>query len=437
MPSYNERLTANNQKIDDITTLANELPDADEINEKIDAQDTIIENLKSALDEKAGKGGGEPNIFVQLEEPTTKKGIWLQKEAEPEHYTYDDEVFIGGEWEPDGKYATIPFVFYDGVVNVIGNYAYVMYNSNNYKYDFNNNTWTKLTNVPINDISRASSSSVGSNIYVFFGSSRSAYKYDTITDTWTKLINIPYDFYNGTTSAVGTDIYLFGGANSTNTYKYDTLTDTYTAKRAHLWPSNSAAVTINTDIYLFGSAINSTYYKDAYKYDTITDTWTKLTNIPYDFYKGGAAVIGTDIYLFGCGNSSYYKYNYKYDTLTDTYTQLNDMPSGYSNSSQTAIGVFQNSIYIFSYPNIQCLKVIGKTYEQDNLVVINQGKYASVGYEIELYNNSKDVTSPKYAFVDAWYYTLAGGLETDIPTYYGDGTQWINIKNPINNGGGE
>ena len=108
MPTYNQRLTANNLKIDDITALANTLPDAGEINDKLDAQDTIIENLKSALDEKAGLGGGTPNIFVQTDEPDKKKGIWLKKEATPEHYTYDEEVFISGEWADDGIYNAIP-----------------------------------------------------------------------------------------------------------------------------------------------------------------------------------------------------------------------------------------------------------------------------------------------------------------------------------------
>ena len=437
MPSYNERLTTNNQKIDDITTLANELPDADEINEKIDAQDTIIENLKSALDEKAGKGGGEPNIFVQLEEPTTKKGIWLQKEAEPEHYTYDEEVFIGGEWEPDRKYRSIPYNFYKGGVATVGTNIYIFggegASSKAYKYDTLTNTYTQLTNIPYS-FSSSGVIAIDDKIYLFgsFNGSSKAYKYDTLTNTYTQLANISYNFYQGSVVAIGTDIYLLGcGDNvySKYLYKYDTLTNTYTKMTNIPYTfSNGYAISIASNIYILGG---SAYPTTAYKYDSLTNTYTQLANIPYDFYYSSACAVGTNIYLFG-GYDTSKSECYKYDTLTNTYTKLTDIPYYFYNGDTTLVN---NKIYLFggdsNKTKVQCYAVESKTYEQDNLVVINQGKYSNVGYEIELYSNPKNVNAPKYAFADAWFYTIQDGLITNIPTYYGDGTRWINIKNPI------
>lgn len=412
MPTYNQRLTANNTKIDDITDIARTLPPAG--------------------------GSSDPNIFVQLEEPTTKKGIWLQKEAEPEHYIYDEEVFIGGEWEADGKYRNIPYEFYSGSVVAVDTDIYILggYNSthNNYKYDTLTNTYTKMTDIPY--VFRASpAAAIGTNIYLFgsgySGDSLKVYKYDTLTNTYTQLTNLPARVNTGAAVVIGTNIYLFYRYDSSNkcTYKYDTLTDTYTQISDIPYNFyNGAAVAISTNIYLFGGSGNGSY---SYKYDTLTDTYTKLANIPYTFLVGSVTAIGTNIYLFGGSSVSPYEQCYKYDTLTNTYTQLTDIPYSFYNGSAVVVGV---SNYLFGgSPNLTKVQVYvaeNKSYEQDNLVVISQGKYSSVGYEVELYNNSKDVTSPKYAFADAWYYTIEGGLETDIPTYYGDGTQWINIKNP-------
>ena len=67
----------------------------------------------------------------------------------------------------------------------------------------------------------------------------------------------------------------------------------------------------------------------------------------------------------------------------------------------------------------------------DKSIVINQGKYNSSFYEIELFLS--DIISnnypAKYLLVDAWYYTTQDKIDDTIPTYYGNGTSWIKIKN--------
>lgn len=264
-----------------------------------------------------------------------------------------------------------------------------------------------------------------------------AYKYDTLTNTYTQLTNIPMDFIAGTVSAIGTDIYLINGiyaysSNSKQVYKYNTLTGVYT--RLNDVPTDihtGSACTIGTDIYLFGSGAND-YKKYAYKYNTLNDTYTRLTDIPYNYNYGSAVVYNTDVYLFGgSGSSESSTTAYKYDTLTDTYTQITDIPYEFTSGSAVIV---DTNIYVLggsrNPTKVQVYALQSKTYQQDNLVVVEQGKYKGAGYSIELYNNPKDIDSPKYQFVDAWFYTTNDGLITDIPTYYGDGTQWINFKNP-------
>ena len=320
----------------------------EDLTDVLDAQDQKIAELEQSLENKTA-GGGKPNIFVQLEEPEVKKGIWLKTDKTMEHIYADDDIFIAGEWKPDGAYRNIPYSFYQGSAVVIGTdiYLFGSYSSSYQNY---------------------------------------AYKYDTLTNTYTKLRNIPYVFYQGSAVAMGTDIYLLGTAMSSYTlraYKYDTLTDTYTKLTDIPYGFKNGAVAVGTDIYLFGNTYDASYQKYAYKYDILTDTYTKLTNIPYNFYRGSAVVIGTDIYLLG----------------------------GEPNPQKVQVYSLKSSEY------------------ENNSLVIAQGRYYQTGYGIELYNDNLFSSPMLYAFADAWFYTTEDGIITTIPTYYGDGTQWIKFKN--------
>ncbi len=421
--------------------------------ERLQDNNTALLRIKGKAEDLPPAGGGsEPNIFVQEAEPDVKKGIWLKTNKTVEHYTYDDEVYIAGEWEPDGIHTDIPYPYGGGGIGCVGTDIYLFGGANSsyynyaYKYDTLTNTWTRLPDIPYSytTSSAVRSAIIGTDIYLFGGNgvdsakTKIAYKYDTLTNTYTRLSDIPMEFVEGTVTAVGTDIYLISGTYAFNdyskqVYKYNTLTDAYT--RLNDFPITTygligaSSEVIGTDIYLFGSSY-SDYSTIAYRYDTTRDMYTALSNIPYPFRHGSTARIGTDIYLFGSSQSDYDKYVYKYDTISGTYTRLTDMSYTASYSRAVTIGT---NIYVFKYPKVQVYALQSKTYQQDNLVVVEQGKYKGAGYSIELYNNPKDVDSPKYQFVDAWFHTLQDGLITDIPSYYGDGTQWINFKNPPTN----
>lgn len=85
------------------------------------------------------------------------------------------------------------------------------------------------------------------------------------------------------------------------------------------------------------------------------------------------------------------------------------------------------------------LKVDGKRYNrviakdtvtptsefEDKTIVLLNGST----YKTQLYSNELVDSSVKYPFSDVWLYEVVTGLITDIPSYYGDGTQWINFKN--------
>ena len=425
---------------DAIESLRLNVEAGENLTEVLNTQDQKIAELEEALENKIA-GKPKPNIFVQENEPNTKKGIWLQTNKQLEHIYGDDDIFIAGEWKPDGRYKDIPYEFYNSSAVVVGTDVYLlgssMYTRYAYKYNTLTDTYTRLTDIPyVFLFYNGSAVAIGTDIYLFGGSGNStyAYKYNTLTNTYTQLTNIPYDFVNSSVAAVGTDVYLFGSGNgsySTYAYKYNTLTDTYT--RLTNMPYGfwtGSAVTIGTDVYLFGGS-NNTY---TYKYNTLTDTYTQLTNIPYNFVSGSAVAVGANIYLFGSAyNSSYYTYAYKYNTLTDTYTQLTNIPYNFYRGSAVAVGT---DAYLFggeaNKRKVQVYALESSTYA-NNSVVIAQGRYYQTGYGIELYNDDLFSLPMLYAFADAWFYTTEDGIITDIPTYYGDGTQWTNFKNPPQN----
>lgn len=396
------------------------------------------------------------NIFVQTTEPTIKKGIWLQTDKTIENVTFEDDIVESETWYPDGTINDIPYEFYYGNTTSVGTDIYLFgsnYNSStkryNYKYDTLNNTYTRMTDVPV-DTADIQCITLGTNIYLFGAGTNFtlAYKYDTLTDTYTQLTDIPYAFRSGGLALINTDIYLIGGNYLTDSstkhkyiYKYDTLTDTYTyintIPETYMF-YNGGICSVGTNIYMFG---NGTYQSPitnqmAYKYDVSTNIFTQLTNIPYNFQYAKSVNEGTNIYLFGSGVSDYSQYCYKYNTLTDTYQRLTDISRPFARGS---IAKVNQKIYLFggyvgsdySYDKkVQCLQLNVIDIDTDNTVVINQGRLYNIGYQIELFTNNKCINNAKYSFADAWFYTTNDGLITDIPTYYGNGTQWINIKNP-------
>lgn len=424
--------------IENITT-------SEDLEAELSEQETVIQELKEAVKNKTAGGNVKLNIYTQTTEPTDKDGIWLQTNGIAEHYKSDDSIYFSGTWSNDGDTASTPYTFYYGSAVAVGNDIYLFgssaYSTTAYKYNTLTDTYTQLTNVPYSFF-KGGAANVGTDIYLFGGDSSSssattAYKYDTLTDTYTRIAGVPVGFKRGSVASIGTDIYLFGTYNAKQAYKYNTLTNTYTKlTNIPYYFFDSAIVAVGTDIYLVGAYNNYTVDRNMYKYNTLTDTYTQLTSIPYDFTMSSAVIIGTDIYLLGSGITGLTKNAYKYNVLTDTYTQLSNIPYDFYNGSAVAINT---SIYILggeaSSTKTRVYHIQTKTYDTDNTVIIAQGRKSTgttynTGYAIKLFNTTfDDGFEPLYGFVDAWFYTLEDGLDTTIPTYYGDGTQWIKFKN--------
>ena len=355
----------------------------EDLQEQLDTQDAIIQQLQDELANKTS-GSAKPNVFMQETEPTTKNGIWLKGSYQVDNIAADENIFAGEEWNTTkmASLKVIPYEFYTGSAVSIETNVYLFGGSGNstaaYKYDTLTDTYTKLTDIPYQFY--GSVASIGTNIYLFGSDSSSyhkyAYKYDTLTDTYTKLTNIPYEFYYGSAASIETNVYLFGGTsgNSTTAYKYDTLTDTYTKLTDIPYQFYGSVASIGTNIYLFGGTSGST---KAYKYDTLTDTYTKLTDIPYNFYRSSAIFTGTDIYLFG----------------------------GAANKTK-----------------VQVMTMIPNDYG-NNSIVISQG-----GFTKKTNIADYGIQNAKFYYDKVYYQNENGELLNTIPTYNGNGTEWIKIS---------
>lgn len=430
--SIDENIVAENIK-SGVTILGVEgtLSQAENLQEQLDAQDLIIQQLQEELAGKASGGEVKPNVFMQEDEPTTKNGIWLKGNYQVGNIVADENIFAGEEWNTTkmSSLKVIPYDFHDGSAVPIGTNIYLFGgqggNTTAYKYDTLTDTYTQLTNIPY-DLFAGSAVSVGTDVYLLGGynSHTTAYKYDTLTDTYTPLANIPYNFYYSSAVSIGTNVYLFGSAYGSSyykkAYKYDTLTDTYTQLTDI--PYNfyyGSAVSIGTDAYLFGGNGGST---KSYKYDTLTGTYTRLTGIPYEFYNGSAVAIGTNVYLLG--GTSNKTIAYKYDTLTNTYTNLTNIPYEFYFGSALFNGI---DIYLFgsngsTKTKVQVMTMIPNDYG-NNSIVISQGactKKTDIG--------NIGIQNAKFYYDRVYYQDENGSLLNTIPTYNGNGTEWVKIS---------
>lgn len=429
---YAGRLQANNDSLEASRDVTELLPST------TDTQTQKLAELEALLEGKAGHVA-KPNIFVQTTEPNKKDGIWLQTDKEVEHYVSDENVFVGGTWTPDINSITIPYKSAPQGAAVVENFIYVfpMYDSANLPYKINVATEevTNLSAMP-RTLNYGIAFAVGTDIYLFDNRGKSVdtpvLKYNTLTDTYSTVSASPQQFNNGKTRGVvkGTDIYLYGNSyDYKQMYKYDTLTDTYTylSSGGNTYGAAHGALNlVGNQIYIFGADSNDNSV--SYKYDIDLNTFSAISASSIKQYGLATITVGNQIYMFG-GSTSPFKNVRVYNTTTDTYTNLANSTWPFRNNYAVKI---EENVYFLGDNDSSKMRVYhleDKSYD-NNTVVLAQGKTYSVGYNTKLIDTSFESNyQPLYAFADAWFYTSENGLDNTIPTYYGDGTQWIKFKN--------
>ena len=403
----------------------------EDLQEQLDNQDLIIQQLQEELAGKASGGEVKPNIFMQETEPVKKEGIWFKSDKPVDHIIMDTNIIEGGNWDTINEYPDLPVNAnaYDNKVANVGTNIFIFSGTSaaSYKYDTLTNTFTEITSP--NRISDMANLCVIDNyIYMFKASTmyggRAAYKYDTITDTYTTLSTPPIDVSSSDNAiAVGNKIYLF---TRRGIYVYNILTDSYSKLETSniITYSYVAGISIGSDIYFFGGYSNPTSYKTAYKFDTQTNEFTQLTDMPYGGYSLGITSAGNNIYLFGLNNTG--KDVYKYNIIDNTYTSVGEV-SDIINYSY-AVNINDNKIFVLGGTNTpRKIRVYVMNYKEynNNSIIVWSGNNK---YMTQLYTSDNIVGRLLFGFYKAYYYTTANKLDASLPLYYGNGTEWIKIS---------
>ena len=171
--------------------------------------------------------------------------------------------------------------------------------------------------------------------------------------------------------------------------------------------------------------------------EPITDDYdyTKMNNLPYTFTSGSTSTVDTDIYLFGGGTTTTTRKNcYKYNTTSNTYTKMIDIPYVFYNGSTSVVG---NDVYIFggsgSGGGTNCYAFASSvSFNNNTLIIIKTSEHDGL-YKTQFFQPPEDI-NPDYmgrivsGFDDALLYA-DNTIQDSLPTYYGNGTEWIKFKN--------
>lgn len=390
------------------------------------------------------------NIFTQESEPNVKKGIWFQdNNLDYNDIVVTDEALKSNTWYTGGEFGELPIAFPHGNCARVGDYIYIfgsLTKSTCYKYNIKNLSFETIATPPIKG--RASLVVAhGTDIYVFggyagqygFSASRVAYKYDTVANKYTSLANMPPAWMHVSGAIVGDTVYIMSGNDSNGSYgdvgayKYDILTNTYTqlSDRPDSYSMSAGCAAVGTDVYVLGGeAVGQT--KRIFKYDTLNDTYTICNATLPEVGDGDAVAIGTDIYFFYNATPTVAKYDTTNDTceIVEKWTQVGDIKNATILKVDNKVYRLGGAPYsdankeIF---NIDVLVMDGFEHDKNAAVIIQKDGVGKMATELSTVKGA--VNQLLYTFDDAFYYSVDNGLHTTIPTYYGDGNQWIKFKN--------
>lgn len=435
----------------------------EDLSAELAAQEQKLAELEAALENKTAGGEVKLNVYAQTTEPTDKDGIWLQTDKAFDKIYFDEHVkriTVEG-WDTVTQYPNISSAsasYQWGFPTVlVGDYIYIFNGSSSkkpVKYNIVTNEIIELDHYQPGELVMSTGIKIDNYIYIGPGlSSDTMYKYDIENDTYTQYKTVTskrgayLTYYNGF-------LYLIGGGTSNSggktIHKIDLSTDTYT-KLSIECPYNLSSfwcspISIGSSVYIMGFYYNGSNIANdsAYVLDLEEEKFTQLTDVPQSgSSRWGGYIAGNDgnyIYIFGkgSGGTGYSgQYCYRYDITTDSYTQLNNIPSSF----QCGGKAFYKNNKIVLVPGTPSnmtatIRAYALTYDsvysyENNSVIIwdGFGKYKTQMTQSAENQEGKIQT----LFYDVYHYTTENGLDDTIPTYYGDGTQWINFKNPPSN----
>lgn len=385
------------------------------------------------------------NIFTGTSEPTKKKGIWLNKVLQYSNVINEKNLYLTPVWNNEKMSNMVqPTWSNDNTsINTDGKNLFFMGGNSSsyklfYKYDFINNSYTQLANLP-NNLNKYERVSVANSEKIYYlarntsprGQALITYDIENnsfdssapLVVTGTFITGYCLVLYNNYLFIIGgNDIYNNISSYKKRNYKFNLSLQTGVEMANIPYNFNQGcAVLIGDYIYLIGG---SESLRKVYKYSIFDNSYTELTDLTFDFSNGTITAVENDIYLFS--NSKYYKYNVE----TGVTTSLGDMPSTFSNYYGNLSVFFNNSIYIMSVNStsgqryINILDFPPKNFTPNSIILSqNWNKFKTELIDTNVENGLQ------YSFDNVYYSDENGELDDTIEIYYGNGTTWQKFKN--------
>lgn len=395
----------------------------------------------------SGSGGTSSdlslNIFTQSDEPDISDGVWVQTSNRYSKVVIANAISTDGEWSD--VVGTLPTSFSAYNKPVLFNGKMYIVDSMSYgTYTFDGSSWTRVGDGP----------GIGTNIQLIvynnelycFGGDGSLSGYD-VGKGMCKWTGNSWSSY----SVISVDCSVQDSLLAYNGYVYWFGPNlTVSPQCSELWRFNGSTFTkmITTDYVLTNNGLNVAYNSVAYwMIDYYNNTTYDETNNAIASYTGGSSISflssstpfsnendycvsavvhdGSIHMILGFSDSSrnytykHYKWNGSVWTYMFTMTQaLWLCPIG------TALYAFGDEIgKCFSKtldkyaPNTLILHIASTHDGSYETAFVNTGSLIS-GNDARLTTKFNDV-----------YYIGDSGANTSDPIYYGNGTQWVKLKN--------
>lgn len=419
-------------------------------------------------------------LYVQDNTPEVTQGIWLHTTKtynhiymENERHTTEHSMIYSNDTTDYGDNSniirgyTVPTDLMNCSYCQKGNTAHFFgyWNSDStknintltcqhYKYDFDNNVWTKLTDCPTPQGGGGCEWINDDTIYII-GTRHNTYynymyKYTISTDTWERLDDITVSNYASgyfITSCHNTDnnnfIYF---VQRQYIYSYNISTSTIEFLRYNVRNNTETIANTNADVaaglvYHDGCIIMN-YLKNYYnlsKYNVTTNAVSSVGSSQKDTYspdeRSKMVLVGTRLFFMYANRGGYYNIGGTGARITSSgstfssYLLTHNYPILYFTSS--AYDILFQPYGTTSYTQCRALILHDKTYEfEDNTVIIYTSDGTQGNYATELYRNEKVLNGVmKQKFNDVNFYDAEQDkIIKNIETYYGNGTNLVQIK---------
>lgn len=419
---------------------------SEDLQEQLDAQDTIIQQLQEELAGKAS-GGVKPNVFVQETEPEKKKGIWVKSSIN--YDIIDDHKIFTPIAHLSKNISSSGFCKIDNWLYIFGGYWYNAelktgeVTSRCYKINLDTFEEIELSSIPnagtkLYDMECAY---INGKIYMTTGArgSTNMYVYDIATNSWTenKITGMTTPSKGYTIYTYNNILYIFANHN-VYTLDLDTFTATNiavinslnTSYLTRLTPySSTGNVALITGHWLANNYPIGLFYLDnlglsgrmddfkqqapvfcipgnktVYSFSGLDATNIAVTGIyRYDNienHSGKVKLLGNVLVpIKGCAYCVYNDYLYTFGG----YIQLNNI-----NLSSARCD------YIYKIP----LNFNDRTF--NNAIVFNDRNQYIKDYTVELYDSMYTTLSNINVYEN-------GTVNSNRPVYLGDGHNWLQV----------